>query len=193
MIRRLIALALFACASAAALAANPVVELDTTLGPIRIELYPEAAPKTVANFLQYVKDGFYADTQFHRVIPGFMVQGGGYGADFKEKPTRSPIPIESQQSVKAGLSNGIGMVAMARTGNPNSASAQFFVNVANNKRLDFTAPTARGYGYTVFGKVVQGMDVINRIAAGPTGPGGPFASDVPKEKVLIKSAKVITE
>lgn len=193
MIRRIVAAALFALASTAVLAANPQVELDTTQGKIRIELYPDAAPKTVANFLQYVKDGFYSGTQFHRVIPGFMVQGGGYGADYKEKPTRAPVPIESEQSVKAGLSNGIGTVAMARTGDPNSASAQFFINIANNKRLDFTAPTARGYGYTVFGKVVEGMDVVNKIAAAPTGPGGPFATDVPKEKVLINSAKVVTQ
>ncbi|MEO6749888.1 MAG: peptidylprolyl isomerase [Casimicrobiaceae bacterium] len=193
MIRRIVAAALFALASTAVLAANPQVELDTTQGKIRIELYPDAAPKTVANFLQYVKDGFYSGTQFHRVIPGFMVQGGGYGADYKEKPTRAPVPIESEQSVKAGLSNGIGTVAMARTGDPNSASAQFFINIANNKRLDFTAPTARGYGYTVFGKVVEGMDVVNKIAAAPTGPGGPFPTDVPKEKVLINSAKVVTQ
>jgi peptidyl-prolyl cis-trans isomerase A (cyclophilin A)/peptidyl-prolyl cis-trans isomerase B (cyclophilin B) len=187
------ALALFALASTAAFAANPQVEFDTTLGRIRIELYPDAAPKTVANFLQYVKDGFYAGTQFHRVIPGFMVQGGGYGIDYKEKPTRAPVPIESEQSVKAGLSNGIGMVAMARTGDPNSASAQFFINIANNKRLDFTSPDARGYGYTVFGKVVEGMDVVNKIAATPTGPGGPFPTDVPKEKVMIKSARVLNQ
>jgi peptidyl-prolyl cis-trans isomerase B (cyclophilin B) len=191
-LRLLAALALSAFAATAAMAANPQVEIDTTLGKIRIELYPDAAPKTVANFLQYVKDGFYTGTQFHRVIPGFMVQGGGYGADYKEKPTRPPVPIESEQSVKAGLSNGVGTVAMARTGDPNSASAQFFINVADNKRLDFTSPTARGYGYTVFGKVVDGMDVVNKIAATPTGPGGPFPTDAPKEKVMINAAKVVT-
>ncbi len=192
MIRRIAAAALFALASTAVLAANPQVEFDTTQGKIRIELYPDAAPKTVANFLQYVKDGFYTGTQFHRVIPGFMVQGGGYGADYREKPTRPPVPIESEQSVKAGMSNAIGTVAMARTGDPNSASAQFFINVANNKRLDFSSPTPQGYGYTVFGKVVDGMDVVNKIAATPTGPGGPFPSDVPKEKVMINSAKVVS-
>lgn len=190
-VRLFAAFAMLALASATALAANPQVEIDTTLGKIRIELYPEAAPKTVANFLQYVKDGFYAGTQFHRVIPGFMVQGGGYGADYKEKPTRPPVPIESEQSVKAGHSNGVGTVAMARTGNPNSASAQFFINVADNKRLDFSAPTPRGYGYTVFGKVVEGMDVVNKIAATPTGPGGPFPTDVPKQHVMINSASVV--
>ncbi|MEP7062953.1 MAG: peptidylprolyl isomerase [Betaproteobacteria bacterium] len=191
-LRLVTALALSACAATAALAANPQVELDTSQGKIRIELYPDAAPKTVANFLQYVKDGFYSGTQFHRVIPGFMVQGGGFGADYQEKPTRPPVPIESEQSVKAGLSNAPGTVAMARTGNPNSASAQFFINVANNKRLDFTSPDVRGYGYTVFGKVVDGMDVVNKIAATPTGPGGPFPTDVPKERVMINSAKVVT-
>ena len=186
------ALALFAFAATGAMAANPQVELDTTLGKIRIELYPDAAPKTVANFLQYVKDGFYAGTQFHRVIPGFMIQGGGYAADYKEKPTRPPVPIESEQSLKAGHSNGVGTLAMARTNNPNSASAQFFINVADNRRLDFHSPDARGYGYTVFGKVVDGMDVVNKIAAMPTGPGGPFAGDVPKQAVMINSAKVVT-
>jgi peptidyl-prolyl cis-trans isomerase B (cyclophilin B) len=197
MIRRPVrlcaALALFACASTTALAANPQVEMDTTQGKIRIELYPDAAPKTVANFLQYVKDGYYNGTQFHRVIPGFMVQGGGYGADYKAKPTRAPVPIESELSVKAGLSNAPGTVAMARTGDPNSATAQFFINVGNNKRLDFTSADARGYGYTVFGKVVDGMDVVNKIAAAPTGPGGPFQTDVPKEHVMINSAKVLAQ
>lgn len=197
MIRRFVrfssAFALCAFAATAAIAANPQVELDTTLGKIRIELYADAAPKTVANFLQYVKDGFYTGTQFHRVIPGFMVQGGGYSADYKEKPTRAPVPIESEQSVKAGLSNGVGMVAMARTNNPNSASAQFFINVGNNKRLDFTSADTRGFGYTVFGKVVAGMDIVNKIAATPTGPGGPFPSDVPKQQVLINSATVVAQ
>ena len=195
MIHRIATLAFAAIASLAAAgiatAANPQVELDTTQGKIRIELYPDAAPKTVANFLQYVKDGFYSGTQFHRVIPGFMVQGGGMSADFKEKPTRAPVPIESEQSVKAGLSNGVGSVSMARTSDPNSATAQFFINVADNKRLDFQSADARGYGYTVFGKVVDGMDVVNKIAAAPTGPGGPFPRDVPQQRVVINSAKVI--
>ncbi len=195
MIHRIATLAFAAIASLAAAgiatAANPQVELDTTQGKIRIELYPDAAPKTVANFLQYVKDGFYGGTQFHRVIPGFMVQGGGMSADFKEKPTRAPVPIESEQSVKAGLSNGVGSVSMARTSDPNSATAQFFINVADNKRLDFQSADARGYGYTVFGKVVDGMDVVNKIAAAPTGPGGPFPRDVPQQRVVINSAKVI--
>jgi peptidyl-prolyl cis-trans isomerase B (cyclophilin B) len=182
----------FAIASGPALAARPQVELDTTAGTIKLELYPEAAPKTVANFLAYVKSGHYEGTQFHRVIKGFMIQGGGYDATFRERPTRPPVPIESEQSVKAGLSNVPGTVAMARTPNPNSAMSQFFINVANNKRLDFRSPDAQGYGYTVFGKVVAGMDVVQKIANAPTGAGGPFPTDVPVERVTIKSARVVT-
>jgi cyclophilin family peptidyl-prolyl cis-trans isomerase len=178
-------------AAGAAFAANPQVELDTTAGKIRIELYPDAAPKTVQNFLDYVKAGHYNGTQFHRVIAGFMIQGGGYTEDYQQKPTRAPVPIESQQSVKAGLSNVPGTVAMARTGDPNSATSQFFINVANNKRLDFRSADPAGYGYTVFGKVVDGMDVVNKIAQSPTGAGGPFPTDVPKEHVVIKSARVV--
>ena len=172
-------------------AANPQVELDTTAGPIRIELYPDAAPKTVENFLRYVKDGHYSGTQFHRVIKGFMIQAGGFDANFWEKPTRAPVPIESPQSAKAGLSNVPGSVAMARTSDPNSATAQFFINVGDNKRLDFRSPDAQGYGYTVFGKVVSGMDVVNKIANAPTGAGGRFPTDVPVERVIIKSAHVV--
>jgi len=183
---------LLALIAAPALAANPQVELDTSAGAIRIELYPDAAPKTVDNFLKYVKDGHYAGTQFHRVIKGFMIQGGGYDASFWQKPTRAPIPIESEQSAKAGLSNAPGTVAMARTGDPNSASSQFFINVADNKRLDFRSADAQGYGYTVFGKVVAGMDVVNRIASAATGAGGQFPTDVPVERVVIKSARVVT-
>ena len=183
---------LLALIAAPALAANPQVELDTSAGAIRIELYPDAAPKTVDNFLKYVKDGHYAGTLFHRVIKGFMIQGGGYDASFWQKPTRAPIPIESEQSAKAGLSNVPGTVAMARTGDPNSASSQFFINVADNKRLDFHSADAQGYGYTVFGKVVAGMDVVNRIASAATGAGGQFPTDVPVERVVIKSARVVT-
>ncbi|MBS0321217.1 MAG: peptidylprolyl isomerase [Proteobacteria bacterium] len=193
MIRRILATAAIAAAFAApAHAANPQVDIVTTAGTIRVELYPDAAPKTVANFLQYVKDGFYAGTQFHRVIPGFMIQGGGYTDSYSQKPTRPPVPIEAESSVKAGLSNAPGTLAMARTGDPNSASSQFFINVADNKRLDFRAPTPAGYGYTVFGKVVSGMDVVDKIAKTPTGPGGPFQTDVPKEHVLIKSMTLVT-
>ena len=175
-----------------ALAANPQVELETTAGTIKLELFPDAAPKTVENFLTYVKAGHYSGTQFHRVIKGFMIQAGGYDAEFRQRPTRPPVAIEAEQSVKAGLSNKPGTVAMARTGDPNSATSQFFINVGDNKRLDFRSADPQGYGYTVFGKVVGGMDVVDKIAKGATGPGGPFPTDVPAERVLIKSARVVT-
>ena len=174
-------------------AANPQVELNTTAGKIRIELYPDAAPKTVENFLAYVKAKQFDDTQFHRVIPSFMIQGGGFTADFKQKPTsRPPVQNEAEQSSKAGLLNVPGSVAMARTGDPHSATAQFFINVADNKFLNFREATAQGYGYTVFGKVVAGMDVVNKIAAAPTGAGGPFPKDVPQTPVLITTATIVT-
>jgi cyclophilin family peptidyl-prolyl cis-trans isomerase len=196
MLHRIIAAATFALATTVAIAANPQVEFDTTAGTIKIELYPEAAPKTVANFLDYVKSGHYVGTQFHRVIDGFMIQGGGFTTDFKEKPTRPPIPIESESSRKAGLSNVPGTVAMARTSEPNSATSQFFINVADNARLNFSAATPQGYGYTVFGKVVEGMDVVNKIAKAPKGATGPVPpginpGDVPSTQVVIKGAKVI--
>ena len=183
--------ALVATFALPAFAANPQVEFDTTAGKIRVELYPDAAPKTVANFLDYVKAKHYDGTQFHRVIGGFMIQGGGFTADFKQKPTKPPIPIESEQSSKAGLMNVPGTLAMARTSDPNSATAQFFINVADNKSLNFREPTQQGYGYTVFGKVVSGMDVVDKIAKAPTGAGGPFPKDVPSEPVLIKQAVVV--
>ena len=174
-----------------AVAANPNVEFDTTAGKILVELYPDAAPKTVANFLDYVKAKHYDGTQFHRVIGGFMIQGGGFTPDFKEKPTRPPIPIESEQSSKAGFLNRPYTLAMARTSDPNSASAQFFINVADNKFLNFREATQQGYGYTVFGKVISGMDVVDKIARAPTGAGGPFQKDVPAEKVVINKAVVV--
>ena len=174
-----------------AFAANPQVEFDTTAGKIKIELYPDAAPKTVANFLDYVKAKHYDGTQFHRVISGFMIQGGGFTPDFMQKPTKPPIAIEAEASSKAGLLNVPGTVAMARTGDPNSATAQFFINVADNKFLNFRSADPQGYGYTVFGKVVEGMDVVNKIAKAPTGSGGPFPKDVPAEKVIINKAVVI--
>ncbi len=193
--------ALFAAAVAATLslpvqAANPVVELDTTLGNIRIELYPDAAPKTVDNFLAYVKSGFYDGTQFHRVIDGFMIQGGGFTTDFQQKPTRPPVVNEAERSTKAGLTNTPGTIAMARTSDPNSATAQFFINVNDNKALNY--PSRDGYGYAVFGKVVGGMDVVNKIAKVAKGGGKPVPPnapldprDVPTEPVVIKSARVV--
>ena len=194
MLRRSFLIAVTAVAvsfAVPALAANPQVEFDTTAGKIRVELSPEAAPKTVANFLDYVKAKHYDGTQFHRVIGGFMIQGGGFTPDFKQKPTKAPIPIESEQSSKAGLMNVPGTLAMARTSDPNSATAQFFINVADNKFLNFREPTMQGYGYTVFGKVVSGMDVVDKIATAPTGAGGPFPKDVPTEPVIIKQAVIV--
>jgi peptidyl-prolyl cis-trans isomerase A (cyclophilin A)/peptidyl-prolyl cis-trans isomerase B (cyclophilin B) len=169
-------------------AANPQVELKTNFGNITIELYSDKAPKTVDNFLRYVKDGYYNGTIFHRVIPGFMIQGGGFDKSFKQKPTRQPVENEAAN----GLKNEVGTVAMARTSEPHSATAQFFINVANNSFLNHTSPTARGYGYTVFGKVTRGMEVVNRIAALSTGASGPFPSDVPREAVVIEEARLIT-
>ncbi|MET0791361.1 MAG: peptidylprolyl isomerase [Polyangiaceae bacterium] len=181
-----------------ALAANPQVEFDTTLGKIRIELYPDAAPKTVANFIDYVKAKQYDGTQFHRVIDGFMIQGGGFTTDFKPKPTRPPIVNEAEMSSKAGILNVPGTIAMARTSDPNSATSQFFINVADNKALNFRSPDASGIGYTAFGKVVEGMDVVNKIAkvakggGKPLPPGTPMSpADVPTEPVVITAARVI--
>ena len=174
-----------------ALAANPQVEFDTTAGKIRVELFPDAAPKSVANFIDYVKAGHFDGTQFHRVIPGFMIQGGGFTADFKQKPTKPPVVNEAEVSSKAGLLNVPGTLAMARTSDPNSATAQFFINVADNKFLNFRSPDPQGIGYTVFGKVVSGMDVVDKIAKAPTGAGGPFPKDVPVEKVIITKAVVV--
>ena len=195
MFRHLITIAIAAIGLAAGpqtQAANPQVDLETTAGKIRIELDPAAAPKTVENFLAYVNAKFYDGTQFHRVIKGFMIQGGGFTTDFKQKPTRPPVKNEAEQSSKAGLANVPGTIAMARTSDPNSATAQFFINVNDNKSLNFREPTPQGYGYVVFGKVVQGMDVVNKIATAPTGSGGPFPTDVPVERVIINSATVVT-
>jgi peptidyl-prolyl cis-trans isomerase A (cyclophilin A)/peptidyl-prolyl cis-trans isomerase B (cyclophilin B) len=197
MLRRpfLITLAALAMSTLAvalpAAAANPQVEFDTTAGKIRVELFPDAAPKTVANFLDYVKAKHYDGTQFHRVIPNFMIQGGGFTPEFQQKPTKPPVPIESEQSSKAGLLNVPGTLAMARTGDPNSATAQFFINVNDNKFLNYRSSDPQGYGYTVFGKVVSGMDVVDKIAKAPTGAGGPFPKDVPAEKVIITRAFVV--
>lgn len=163
-------------------AENVTVKIKTSLGNVTIELHSAKAPKTVANFLQYVDDGFYKNTVFHRVIPNFMVQGGGFDTDLNQKPTRSPIPIESD----TGLKNDIGTIAMARTSDPNSATAQFFINVAKNDFLNFNAPNASGYGYAVFGKVIKGMEVVNKITSTPTGSSGPFSRDVPKTNIIIQ-------
>ncbi|SCC95398.1 peptidyl-prolyl cis-trans isomerase A (rotamase A) [Thiomonas sp. X19] len=157
------------------------VELVTTLGTIEIQLDPQRAPKTVANFLQYVKDDFYAGTIFHRVIPGFMIQGGGFTANMQQKPTRPPIPLES----KNGLKNLRGTIAMARTSDPNSATSQFFINLVDNASLDYPQPD--GHGYAVFGQVIKGMDVVDRIAKVATQNDGPM-QNVPVTPVVIKQA-----
>ena len=191
MTRPFLALALAASVLGAVPALAQKVELDTTAGKIVLQLDASAAPKTVENFIAYVKSGHYDGTQFHRVIPGFMVQGGGYTADYAQKPTRPPVRNEAEQASKAGLVNAPGTIAMARTSDPHSASSQFFINVADNKFLNYRESTAQGYGYTVFGKVVSGMDVVEKMAKAPTGAGGPFPKDVPVEKILIKSAKVV--
>jgi len=176
---------------AGAIGADPQVDMRTNLGTIRLELYPAAAPKTVENFLQYVKDGHYNGSMFHRVIDGFMIQGGGFDKDFREKKTRAPIVNEAQSGVKSGLQNDTGSVAMARTADPNSATAQFFINVNDNGFLNWGNPRSDGNGYAVFGKVVSGMDVVNKIAKLPTGAGGPMSRDVPKQPVLIESVTVV--
>ena len=170
-----------------ALAANPQIEIKTNIGSIFLELYPKRAPKTVKNFLSYVQENHYKDTVFHRVIPGFMIQGGGFDKSLKQKPTRQPIKNEANN----GLKNEIGTIAMARTSSPHSATAQFFINVGNNKFLNYTMPNPRGYGYTVFGKVINGMDVVNKISLLPTGASKPFTKDVPKKMVVIKSILTI--
>ena len=161
----------------------PRVKLATSAGDIVVELAPDKAPKTVDNFLQYVKDKHYDGTVFHRVIDGFMIQGGGFTADMKQKPTRAPVPLEAAN----GLKNDRGTIAMARTGDPNSATSQFFINVKNNDMLN--APNPDGHGYTVFGKVVGGMDVVDKIRAARTGNKGGMG-DVPLETITIQSATV---
>ena len=172
--------------SAQAFAANPVVEMKTNLGAVRMELYADKAPKTVANFLQYVKDGFYNGLVFHRVIPGFMIQGGGHQQDLREKKGDRPA-IENEAG--NGLKNEPGTVAMARTQSPHSATAQFFINVAENAFLNFREATPAGYGYAVFGKVTEGMDVVDKIKGVKTGASGPFAKDAPVEPVVIQSVR----
>jgi peptidyl-prolyl cis-trans isomerase B (cyclophilin B) len=174
-----------------ALAADPQVDLRTSAGTIRIELYPAKAPKTVENFLQYVKDGHYNGTVFHRVIDGFMVQGGGFDGSFKQKQTRKPVANEAKAAVSAGLKNDVGTLAMARTSDPDSATAQFFINVNDNAFLNSGDPKGDGVGYAVFGKVVSGMDVVTKIAKMPTGSGGPFQRDVPRPIVVIEQASIV--
>lgn len=162
------------------------VELQTSLGNVVLELDPTKAPRTVENFLAYVRAGFYDGTVFHRVIPGFMVQGGGFTPDMQQKQTQAPIVNEADN----GLENDRGTIAMARTGDPHSATAQFFVNLVDNRPLNHTGKSMQGWGYTVFGEVVSGMDVVDRIARVPTGRSGPH-SDVPREPVVIERARLL--
>lgn len=165
---------------------NPRVQLQTSQGDIVIELDAEKAPKTVENFLTYVKEGFYDGTVFHRVINNFMVQGGGFDAGMKQKQTHAPVENEADN----GLKNNRYTLAMARTADPHSATAQFFINVADNDFLNFTSPTPNGWGYAVFGKVVEGTDVVDKIKGVKTGNKG-FHQDVPSEDVLIEKASVV--
>jgi cyclophilin family peptidyl-prolyl cis-trans isomerase len=164
------------------------LEIETSQGNITVELYPEKAPKTVANFLQYAKDGFYENTIFHRVINRFMIQGGGFERDLTEKPTRAPIANEADN----GLLNETGTIAMARTMDPDSATAQFFINLIDNPFLNFVSPDPEQIGYCVFGKVISGMDVVQKIGISPTGNVGRF-TDVPIKPIIIKSVKLLPE
>jgi cyclophilin family peptidyl-prolyl cis-trans isomerase len=169
---------------------HPRVRIDTSYGPIVVELDPQAAPATVANFLQYVKDGFYKGTIFHRVIQGFMIQGGGLTESLDEKPTRAAVTNEAPQAFKAGLKNVRGTLAMARTDNPQSASSQFYINTVDNPSLDFRDYTPEGYGYCVFGRVVSGMDVVDRIEKVHT-EWRKGQSGVPQFPVFIKGATLL--
>ena len=186
-VSRRAACALLACtlAGGSALAADaPRVKFATTAGDFVVEVNPDKAPKTVENFLQYVKDKHYDGTIFHRVIDNFMVQGGGFASDMQQKATRAPIPLEAGN----GLKNEVGTIAMARTSDPASATAQFFINVRDNTMLD--APSPDGHGYAVFGKVVSGMDVINKMKGLPTGTKGGYR-DVPVTPIVINSATLV--
>ena len=181
--------AIFSIATSVAAQNAPKVKFATTAGDFVVEVYPDKAPKTVENFLQYVKDKHYDGTVFHRVIENFMVQGGGFDANYVQKKTRAPVAHEGREALaKGGQKNEVGTLAMARTNDPNSATAQFFINVKDNAFLD---PNAQQPGYTVFGKVVSGMEVVQKIKVTPTGPGGPFPSDVPKSPILINSATLV--
>jgi peptidyl-prolyl cis-trans isomerase A (cyclophilin A) len=217
-LRFIAVLAIYSVVNTAQAGAAPRVKFVTSAGDFVVELYPDKAPKTVANFLQYVKDKHYDGTIFHRVISNFMLQGGGFDTNYVEKPTRAPVPHEGRVALeKGGLRNVAGTLAMARTDDPQSATAQFFINVKDNAFLDPTVippgdpvpkfeyqghvyeNTPRAnlvnapqlFGYTVFGKVISGMAVIEKIKLTPTGAGGPFPTDVPKTPILINSATLV--
>ena len=187
-----LALSLASLGFAQAQTPAPQVKFTTSAGEFIVELYPDKAPNTVENFLGYVRDGHYNGLIFHRVINNFMIQGGGYDARYMEKPTRPPIKHEGADvKAKGGLTNTVGTIAMARTNNPHSASSQFFINVNNNDFLNHSAPAGQGWGYVAFGKVVSGIEVVNKIKLTPTGAGGPFPSDVPQTQVVIQSAALV--
>ena len=171
-------------------AADPQVEIKTNMGSFTVELYADKAPKTVENFLRYTRDGFYNGTIFHRVISNFMIQGGGFTPDMKEKLTRAPIRNEAPEGSLQGLRNSFGTIAMARTGDPHSATAQFFINVKDNLSLDY--PGRDNWGYAVFGKVVKGMEVVMKIRTVQTGRVGSY-DDVPNSPVIIESATVLSD
>ena len=160
--------------------------MKTNIGEIKLELYPDKAPVTVENFVSYVKDNFFNGLIFHRVINGFMIQGGGFDENLRQKETKAPIKIESDN----GLKNDRGTIAMARTNDPNSATSQFFINLVDNNFLNFRSPDVTGYGYAVFGKVTDGMDVVDKIATVPTGSFG-YMQDVPKYLIQIESVEII--
>ena len=186
---RISTLVLLLLAVPCAWAQNPRVEFKTSMGSFALELYADKAPKTVANFIQYVNSGFYNGTIFHRVIDGFMIQGGGFEPGMREKRTRAPIENEAGAAFNAGLKNELGTVAMARTPNPHSATAQFFINVKNNAFLDYREPSPQGFGYAVFGRVVEGMDTVLRISKTPTTTNEQH-QNVPQRAVLIESVSL---
>lgn len=163
------------------------IKFTTNQGDIVLELDGEKAPNTVKNFVAYVEDGFYEGTIFHRIIPNFMAQGGGFTSDFQQKETQDPVDNEADN----GLKNDRGTIAMARTNDPHSATGQFFINLSDNGFLNHSSKTSQGWGYAVFGKVTEGMDVVDTMAAIPTGSGGMFPTDVPQEEVIIEKAEVI--
>ena len=168
-------------------ATGPKVQIETNMGTIVLLLDAEKAPKTVANFLGYVNEGFYENTLFHRVIDGFMIQGGGFTPDYQRKQTKAPILNEADN----GLKNNRATIAMARTGDPHSATAQFFINVKDNDFLNHSNKTPRGWGYVVFGRVIKGMGVVDKIRQVKTGPGGPFPKDAPQQQIVIKKMTLL--
>jgi cyclophilin family peptidyl-prolyl cis-trans isomerase len=185
-VKRIATLAVLFLTVPVAWAQNPRVEFKTSMGSFALELYPDKAPKTVANFLQYAQSGFYNGTIFHRVIDGFMIQGGGFEPGMREKNTRAPIENEAGIALKAGLKNELGTIAMARTPHPHSATAQFFINVKNNGFLDYREPSPQGFGYAVFGRVVEGMETVLRISKAPAATVEQH-QNVPQRPVVIES------